>query len=86
MLFDFGQGPLHHNLAAMHAGARPEIDDVIGAPHRFLIMLYDHERISLLAQRGQRLEQAHVVARMQADRRLVENIKDAAQIRAELRC
>ena len=37
------------------------------------------------AQRRQRLEQAKIVARMQTDRRLIEHVKNAAQIRAELR-
>ena len=64
---------------------RPEIDDVIGAPHRFLIVLDDDERVSLLPQRGQRFEQAQVIARMQADGRFVQHVKHAAQIRAELR-
>ena len=34
---------------------------------------------------GQRFEQAKIIARMQTDRRLIEHVKHAAQIRAELR-
>ena len=71
VLLDVAQRPLHHNFAAMHSRARPEIDDVIGAAHRFFVMLDDHERVSLLPQRRQRFEQAKIVARMQPDRRLV---------------
>ncbi len=69
----------------MHARARAEIDDVIGSPHRFLVMLDDDERIPFFAQRAQGFEEANVVARMQADGRLVEDVKHAAQIGAELR-
>ena len=69
----------------MHTRARAEIDDVIGAAHRFFIVLDDDERVSFFAQRGQRFEQSKIVARMQPNRRFVENVKDAAQIRAELR-
>ena len=69
----------------MHAGAGPEIDDVIRAAHRLFVVLDDDERISFLAQCRQRFEQTDVVARMQSDRRFVEDVEDAAQIRAELR-
>ena len=69
----------------MHTCARAEIDDVIRAPHRFFIVLDDDERVSFFTQRGQRFEQAQIVARMQTDGRLVEHVKHAAQIRTELR-
>ena len=48
-------------------------------------MLDNDERVPFFAQRGQRFEQPHIIARMQADGRLIEHVKNAAQIRAELR-
>ena len=45
------QRSLRDHFAAVHARAGAEIDDVIRAPHRLLIVLDDDERISLLAQR-----------------------------------
>ena len=85
MSLDLAQRSLHHHFAAMHSRAGPEIDDVIGATHRLFVVFDDDERVPLLAQRRQRLEQAKIVARMQADGRFVENIKHSAEIRTQLR-
>src|SRR6476660_3728928 len=82
---NISEGSLDDDFAAVNSRAWPEIDDVIGPPHRFFIVLDDHERVSFFAQRGERFEKTQVVARMQADGRLVENVENAAQIRAELR-
>ena len=79
-LLDFTQRSLRDDFAAVHAGARAEIDNMIGAPHRFFVVLDDDERISFFAQRRQRFEQAQIVARMQTDGRLIEHVKHAAQI------
>ena len=70
---------LRNNLAAMHAGAGTEIDNVIGSEYRFLVVLHDDDRIADIAQVSQRAEQALVVALMQADGRLVEDVHDADQ-------
>ena len=37
------------DLAAMHAGARTEIDDVIGGEYRFLVVFDDDDRITDVA-------------------------------------
>src|SRR5262249_7302086 len=71
--------------AAALAGARPDVDDVIRAADRVFVVLDDDERIALVAELAQRGEQDLVVARMQADGRLVEHVADALQIAAELR-
>ncbi len=68
---------------ASRAGA--EIDHVIGAANRLFVVL-DHEHgIAKIAQIFESRQQAAVVAMMQADRRLVQHIKNAAQLRANLR-
>ena len=79
---DFRQRPLRDDLAAMRAGPRSEIDDVIGLAHGFLVVLDDHERVSLLFQGRERLEKSKIVPRMKADGRLIEHVKNTAQIRA----
>ncbi len=48
-------------------------------------MLDDDERVALVAELAQRVQQDLVVARMQADRRFVEHVADALQVAAELR-
>ena len=73
-----------HDLAAAHAGARAEVDDVVGRAHRVFVVLDHDHRVALVAQLGQRVEQPIVVAWMQADRGLVENVKHADQSAADL--
>ena len=41
--FDVAQRSSGDDFAAMNSGAWAKIDNVIGAPHRFLIVLDDHE-------------------------------------------
>ena len=47
-------------------------------------MLDDHQRVAQVAQLFQGLEQPHVVARMQSDRRLIEHVENTTQAAAEL--
>ena len=72
------------DLAAAHAGAGAEIDDVVGRPHRVFVVLDDDDRVAQVAQLRERVEQPVVVARVQADRRLVENVEHADQAAADL--
>ena len=75
---------LRDDLAAVHAGAGPEVDDVVGLADRLLVVLDDDHRVAEVAQAMQRVEQALVVALVQADRGLVEDVHDADQARADL--
>ena len=72
------------DFAAAHARAGAEVDEVIGRPHRVFVVLDDDDRVAQVAQLGERVEQPLVVARMQADRRLVENVQHADQAAADL--
>ena len=72
-------------LATALAGAGADVDQVVGAADRILVVFDDDQRIALVAERLQRIQQHLVVARMQADRRLVEHVADALQVAAELR-
>src|SRR4029077_6211859 len=76
-MLDVAQCSLHDYFAAVHARAWAKIDNVIGAPHRFLVVLDDDERVSFLPQGGERVEQTQIIARMQTDRRLIEHVKHA---------
>ena len=77
-------GPVGHDLAAAHAGPGAEVDDVVGRPHRVFVVLDDDHRVAQVAQPGQGGQQAVVVARVQADRRLVEDVQHADQPAADL--
>ena len=74
-----------HDLAAVLAGARPDVDDVVGDPDRLLVVLDDEHGVAEVAQAHQRLDEPPVVALVQADRRLVEHVQHADQAAADLR-
>ena len=72
------------DLAAVLAGARADVDDPVGRGDGVLVVLDDDERVAEVAQPGQRLDQPVVVALVQADRRLVEDVEHPDQAGADL--
>ena len=77
--------PEHDDLAAVLARARPDVDDVVGDADRLLVVLDDDHGVAEVAQAHERVDQALVVALVQADRRLVEHVEHADQPAADLR-
>ena len=77
-------GPSRDDLAAVLARARPEVDDVVGGAHRALVVLDDDHRVAEVAQARERVEQLVVVALVQADRGLVEDVEHADEARPDL--
>ena len=73
------------DASAVHAGARPHVDDVVGGHDRFVVVLNDKYGVAEVAQLAQRVEQARVVPLVQPNGRLVENVQHAHQRRADLR-
>ena len=51
-----------------------------------LIVFNDHHGIALVLQGFERVEQQTIVSGMKADSWLIEDVANAAQIRAQLRC
>src|SRR3954471_3937593 len=76
--------PLGDDFAAVPARARAQVDDVVGAAESLFIMLDDDDGVALRLERFERIEEARIVARVEPDGRLVENVEDTAEIRAEL--
>ena len=81
-----GDAALRHQPAATLAGARADVDQVLGAADRVLVVLDHDQRVAGRAQLGQGVQQNAVVARVQTDRRLVQHIAHALQVAAQLRC
>ncbi len=77
--------PCGDDLAAVDAGGGAHVDDIVGRQDRVLVMLDDDHGVAEVAQVLQRVEQAGVVALVQADRRLVQHVEHAGQARADLR-
>ena len=70
---------LGDDLAAVLAGARAHVDDPVGRAHRLLVVLDDDQRVAEVAQALQRADQARVVALVQTDARLVQDVQHAGQ-------
>ena len=82
---DLPRRAFRHDLAAVQAGAGPHVDEPVGAAHHLLVVLDDEHRVADVAQPLERVDQPRVVALVEADRRLVEDVEDADELRADLR-
>ena len=76
--------PAPDHFTTLHAGCRAQIDDMIRAADRVLVVFDDHQRIFVQRELRECIEQHGVVARMQADRGLIEHVAHALQVRAQL--
>jgi hypothetical protein len=70
--------------AAVLPRSRADVDDPVGGGDGVLVVLDDDERVAEVAQPGQGLDEAVVVALVQADARLVEDVEHADQARPDL--
>ena len=77
-------GALEHHLAAARAGARAEVDDVVGDRDRLRLVLHDEHRVALVAQLQQQVVHPLDVVGVQPDGRLVEDVGDVGERRAEV--
>jgi hypothetical protein len=75
---------LGHDRAAVHAGAGTDVDDVVGGADGVLVVLHHQHRVAQIAQVREGAQQALVVALVQADGRLVEDVHHAHQPGADL--
>ena len=73
------------DFAAPAARAGADIDDEIGGAHHVLVVLDDDHRVACVAQLLEAADQPPVVALVQPDRRLVENVEHIDQLRTDLR-
>ena len=78
-------GALGDDVAAVLARAGTHVDDVVGGAHRALVVLDHEHRVAEVAQPLERADQLLVVALVQADRRLVEDVQHAHQRGPDLR-
>ena len=69
----------------MLARTGTDVDDMVGGMHRILIVLHNDQRIAEVAQMAQCCKQAVVVALMQSDARLIEDVEHTHEPRADLR-
>ena len=72
------------DLAAVLAGAGPDVDHPVGGPDGLLVVLDDDQRVAEVLEPDQGLDQPLVVALVEPDRRLVEDVEDAHQAGTDL--
>ena len=82
---DLRRRALGDDAPAALAGGGADIDQVVRAADRILVMLHDQHRIAQVAQAPQRHQQAFIVALVQPDRGLVQHIQHAREPAADLR-
>ncbi len=82
---DLGERADGEDAAALGARAGPDIDDHVGLAHRVLVVLDHDQRVAQIAQRLERGQEAVVVALMETDRGLVEDVEHADERAADLR-
>ena len=68
----------------MLAGAGPHVHEMVGRAHHLLVVLDDDNRVAEVAQPLERPDQLPVVALVEPDRRLVEDVEHADELRADL--
>jgi hypothetical protein len=78
--FQVGQGALGHDGAAVLAGPGADVDQVVGGADGGLVVLDHDQGVAQVAQPDQRLDEAVVVALVQPDRRLVEDVEHADEL------
>src|SRR6185503_10847598 len=72
------------DLAAVDSGAGADVDHLVGASDRFLVMLDHQHGVAEAAEALEGLEQAVVVFLVEADRGLVEDVEDSGEAGADL--
>ena len=81
---DVARGTLRDQVAAVRARARTQVDDVVGGADGLLVVLDHDHRVAEIAQLLERGEQALVVALVQPDRGLIQDVHDAREAGADL--
>ncbi len=76
---------MRYELSSARAGARAEIEDVVGRADRFFVVLDDDHRVPKIAQAEERLQEARIVPLVEADTWFIEHVKHARQAGADLR-
>ena len=77
--YQTGKIALIHQLPAEFTCRWPNIEQMIGSAHHLSIMLDDEDGVSDVAKTVQQANQTAVVARVQANRRFIEDVKRAHQ-------
>ena len=84
-LQEFGGGALEDHFTALATGTGPNVDDPDGAAHHVLIMFYDDDGVAQVAQFLEGTDEAFVVALVETDGWLVEDVEHVDELGTDLR-
>ena len=73
-----------NNLTTQASSFRTHINHIIGSHHHILIMLHNNDRVTDIPQLLQRMNKPLIIPLMQANTRLIKNIKYIYQLRTDL--
>ena len=76
---------LEHHLSTTDACLRTYVHDIVGVEHHVAVVLHHNHGVAHVAQLLQRVYESVVVALMQSDARLVEDVEHVDELRANLR-
>src|SRR6185437_16702946 len=82
---NIGRASLGHHPSTMEAGLGTDVDEIVGCQHDIFVVLDDEHAVADVPQILECLDQAMVIALMEADTGLVEDIGDPLELRADLR-
>src|SRR5690349_21272821 len=74
------------HMPAMSASARSDVENVVGLKHHVFVVLHNNYRVTQIAEILQRANEFNVIARVQPDTWLVEDVQDTYQLRTDLCC
>ena len=80
----FCRRSLEHDFAAFASCAGTDVYDVVGCQHHVLVVFYYDDGVANVAQVLERVYQSFVVALMQSDAGLVEDVEHVDQLRTYL--
>ena len=83
---DGGWCPSRDEMTTVFTRSWPQVKDVVGCQNGLAIVLDHQDGVAQITQAFEALEQALIIALMQANARLVEDIEHPHQARANLRC
>src|SRR5262249_4229936 len=86
VLGDAGWRPSRDEMATVFTCSWPQVKDVVGCQNGLTIMLDDQDRIAQITEASQARDRAFIIAPMQTNARVGEDIEPPHQARANLRC
>ena len=66
--------PLENHLTAIDTGQRPHVDQHVGSPDDFFVMLHDHDSVPDVTQAFEYAYKFLSITRMESDTRFIQNI------------